>query len=53
MRFAQLSMGQCNRVNLVRYLLQTFGILIMDESLANVDEPTRQTIILQNKRNIS
>jgi len=45
MRYSQLSMGQCNRVNLLRYLLQDFGLLIMDESLANVDEPTRQTIL--------
>ena len=45
MRFSQLSMGQCNRVNLLRYLLQDFSLLIMDESLANVDEPTRQTIL--------
>lgn len=45
LRFAQLSMGQCNRVNLLRYLLQDFAILIMDESLANVDEPTRHAII--------
>ena len=45
MRFSQLSMGQCNRVNLLRYLLQDFGILIMDESMANVDEPTRHAIL--------
>lgn len=49
LRFSQLSMGQCNRVNLLRYLLQDFGILIMDESLANVDEPTRQTILYHIK----
>lgn len=49
MRFAQLSMGQCNRVNLLRYLLQEFSILIMDESLSNVDEPTRQTILYKIK----
>ncbi len=49
MRFSQLSMGQCNRVNLLRYLLQDFSILIMDESLANVDEPTRQTILYKIK----
>jgi ABC-type multidrug transport system ATPase subunit len=49
MRFAQLSMGQCNRVNLLRYLLQDFDILIMDESLANVDEPTRQSILYKIK----
>ena len=48
-RFSQLSMGQCNRVNLLRYLLQDFGVLIMDESLANVDEPTRQAILLEIK----
>ena len=45
MRYSQLSMGQCNRVNLLRYLLQDFSMLIMDESLANVDEPTRQAIL--------
>ena len=45
-RFSQLSMGQCNRVNLLRYLLQDFGILIMDESLANVDEPPPANAIL-------
>lgn len=49
LRFSQLSMGQCNRVNLLRYLLQDFSILIMDESLANVDEPTRQVILYQIK----
>ena len=49
MRFAQLSMGQCNRVNLLRYLLQDFSILIMDESLANVDEPTRNAILYKIK----
>jgi ABC-type nitrate/sulfonate/bicarbonate transport system ATPase subunit len=49
MRYSQLSMGQCNRVNLLRYLLQDFSILIMDESLANVDEPTRQTILYKIK----
>ncbi len=45
-RFAQLSLGQKNRINLIRYLLQDFQMLIMDESLANVDEPTRERIIL-------
>ncbi|BBO84758.1 ATP-binding cassette domain-containing protein [Desulfosarcina ovata] len=49
LRFSQLSMGQCNRVNLLRYLLQDFDILIMDESLANVDDPTRQTILYRIK----
>ncbi len=49
LRFAQLSMGQCNRVNLLRYLLQEFSVLIMDESLANVDEPTRQKILYRIK----
>ena len=49
MRFSQLSMGQCNRVNLLRYLLQNFSVLIMDESLANVDEPTRQAILYKIK----
>ncbi len=49
LRFSQLSMGQKNRVNLLRYLLEGFDLLIMDESLANVDEQTRETIILKIK----
>jgi ABC-type multidrug transport system ATPase subunit len=48
-RFNRLSMGQQNRANLVRYLLQDFDVLIMDESLANVDELTRERIILKIK----
>ncbi len=48
-RFSQLSMGQQNRMNLIRYLLQDFDLLIMDESLANVDEKLRETIILAIK----
>jgi ABC-type multidrug transport system ATPase subunit len=48
-RFNRLSMGQQNRANLVRYLLQEFDLLIMDESLANVDELTRERIILKIK----
>ena len=48
-RFAQLSVGQQNRVNLLRYLLQDFQLLIMDESLANVDELTRSSILFHIK----
>jgi ABC-type multidrug transport system ATPase subunit len=48
-RFSRLSLGQQNRTNLTRYLLQDFDLLIMDESLANVDEATRETIILKIK----
>lgn len=48
-RFSQLSMGQQNRMNLLRYLLQEFDLLILDESLANVDETLRETIILAMK----
>jgi len=48
-RFSQLSMGQQNRMNLIRYLLQDFDLLILDESLANVDEVLRETIILGMK----
>ncbi|MEW5909324.1 MAG: ATP-binding cassette domain-containing protein [Thermodesulfobacteriota bacterium] len=48
-RFSLLSLGQQNRVNLLRYLLQDFDLLIMDESLGNVDEPTRGKIILHVK----
>ncbi len=47
--FARLSLGQQNRINLTRYLLQDFDLLIMDESLANVDELTRGQIILKIK----
>jgi ABC-type multidrug transport system ATPase subunit len=49
-RFTQLSLGQQNRANLTRYLLQDFSMLIMDESLANVDEATRETIIFTIKK---
>ena len=48
-RFNELSMGQQNRINLIRYLLQDFDLMIMDESLANVDEKLRQDIILSIK----
>ncbi len=48
-RFSKLSLGQQNRVNLIRYLLQDFDLLIMDESLANVDELTKEEIILKIK----
>ena len=48
-RFVQLSLGQQNRANLLRYCLQDFDCLIMDESLANVDEATRELIILKIK----
>ena len=48
-RFAQLSLGQQNRTNLARYLLQDFDLLIMDEILANVDEVTKEKIILTMK----
>ena len=48
-RFSQLSMGQQNRINLIRYLLQRFDLLVMDESLANVDEALREKIILAIK----
>ncbi|HSM90087.1 MAG TPA: ATP-binding cassette domain-containing protein [Desulfobacterales bacterium] len=48
-RFHRLSLGQQNRANLIRYLLQDFDLLIMDESLANVDELTREKIILKIK----
>ncbi len=48
-RFSQLSLGQQNRTNLVRYLLQDFDLLVMDESLANVDEVTKESSILKMK----
>ncbi|MGD8251048.1 MAG: ATP-binding cassette domain-containing protein [Desulfobacterales bacterium] len=49
-RFSQLSLGQKNRINLIRYLLQDYDMLIMDESLANVDEKTREKIIVDIKQ---
>ena len=48
-RFTQLSLGQQNRINLTPYLMQAFDILLIDESLANVDEATREQIILKIK----
>jgi len=48
-KFRQLSLGQKNRMNLIRYLLQDHPVLIMDESLANVDESMRERIILHIK----
>jgi ABC-type multidrug transport system ATPase subunit len=48
-RFGKLSLGQRNRLNLVRYLVQDTQMLIMDESLANVDEHTRGTILTSIK----
>jgi len=48
-RFSDLSLGQKNRINLIRYLVQDFDFLVMDESLANVDEPMREAIILKIK----
>ena len=52
-RFSQLSLGQQNRINLIRYMLQDFDLLIMDESLANVDEVTKENIILNMKTTFS
>lgn len=48
-RFSQLSLGQKNRINLVRYLVQDFQVLIVDECLANVDEKMRTRILLTIK----
>ncbi len=49
-KFPRLSMGQKNRVNFARYLLQDFDLLIADEVLANVDEPSRTRILAFMKR---
>jgi ABC-type multidrug transport system ATPase subunit len=49
-KYNQLSLGQKNRVNLIRYLFQDHSALIMDESLANVDESMREKIILYIKK---
>lgn len=48
-RFSQLSLGQKNRINLVRYLIQDFQVLISDECLANVDEKMRGRILASIK----
>ncbi|MCI5223784.1 MAG: ATP-binding cassette domain-containing protein [Candidatus Electrothrix sp. AR4] len=48
-RFTQLSLGQQNRINLLRCLVQDFDLLILDESLANVDEKLRRAILLRIK----
>ncbi len=47
--FNQLSLGQQNRINLLRYLLQDFQLMIMDESLANVDERSKEKILFEIK----
>ncbi|MFO7963596.1 MAG: ATP-binding cassette domain-containing protein [Desulfobacterales bacterium] len=52
-RYSQLSLGQQNRANLTRYLVQDYDMLIMDESLANVDEKTKEAIILKIKNRLS
>ncbi len=44
-KFSRLSMGQKNRANLIRYLVQDYDMLICDEVLANVDEPSRNRIL--------
>lgn len=49
-RFAQLSLGQKNRINFVRYLVQDFQVLISDECLANVDEKMRFRILISIKK---
>ena len=50
-KFFRLSMGQKNRANLIRYLVQDFDMLICDEVLANVDEPSRNHILAVIKEN--
>ncbi len=52
-RFRELSMGEKNRVNVLRYLVQAFDMLIADEVLANVDEPTRNHILAVIKRELA
>jgi len=47
--FSGLSMGQKNRVNLIRYLVQNFDVLMLDEVLSNVDEPTRHHVLSKIK----
>ncbi|MDG4549009.1 MAG: ATP-binding cassette domain-containing protein [Candidatus Contendobacter sp.] len=44
-----ISSGQHNRFNVLRYLLQDFDLLILDEALNNVDEPTRLKILSEIK----
>jgi ABC-type dipeptide/oligopeptide/nickel transport system ATPase subunit len=47
----QLSSGQNDRLNVIRYLLQEFDLLILDEALSNVDELTRFSILNTIKEN--
>lgn len=49
-KFSRLSMGQKNRANFIRYLVQDFDLIIADEVLANVDEPTRNHILATLKK---
>jgi ABC-type multidrug transport system ATPase subunit len=49
----QLSTGQLNRINVVRYLVQDFDLLILDEALSNVDEESRHLIISEMKKRFS
>jgi len=52
-KFGSLSLGQKNRANLIRYLVQDFDLLILDEVLANVDEPMRHRILALLKTHFS
>jgi ABC-type nitrate/sulfonate/bicarbonate transport system ATPase subunit len=47
---SKLSSGQHNRFNVLRYLLQDYDLLVLDEALNNVDEPTRLSILADIKR---
>jgi ABC-type multidrug transport system ATPase subunit len=46
---SELSTGETRRINVLRYLLQDFEMLILDEALNNVDEPTRLEILTYMK----
>ncbi len=49
----QLSSGESNRLNLIRYLILPYDVLILDEVLSSVDEPTRLDILLKIKQNLN
>lgn len=42
---SEVSTGQHARLNVLRYLVQDFNFLILDESLSGVDEPTRLSVL--------
>jgi ABC-type multidrug transport system ATPase subunit len=50
LKINQLSAGELNRINIIRYLLQDYDLLIIDEGLNNIDEMTKHVIISTIKK---